>query len=496
MKSIMIQGTSSHAGKSVLVAAILRFLKNRGISCAPFKPQNMALNSFVTYDGYEIGRAQAMQAESAKIAPSKEMNPILLKPSTDSKAQVVVLGKPWKNLSAKEYVRVKSKLKSVVKESFEYLVSKYDVIVVEGAGSPAEINLRKNDIANMGFAKLYNIPVLIVGDIDRGGVYASFYGTYALLTRKERDLLKGFVINKFRGDESLLNTANEFIERKTGKPVIGVIPFFKDIEIPEEDGVALTVKKSFEKEATENTIRIRVIRLPRISNFTDFDPLFGEKEVDIKYVSSPKDAMDAHVVIIPGSKNTIEDLIFLKDSGFEEFLRDFVKKGGFLVGICGGYQMLGEWVEDPYNVESNISKIKALSFLPLQTVMGKEKQLRQVLFETIDGNSRNMNGYEIHMGVTKCKDFSPVFKVFFNNEYTYDGYTAQNGKVWGSYIHGLFDNDEFRIKWLNSIRRSLGMSEVESNFSYGKSKERAYDKLAELFAQSVDIDKFLSILGI
>ncbi len=495
MKSIMVQGTSSHAGKSVLVAAILRFLKNRGISCAPFKPQNMALNSFVTYDGYEIGRAQAMQAEAAKIIPSREMNPVLLKPTTDQKAQVIVLGKPWKNLSAREYVDVKKRLKKVVIDSFEYLKSKYDVVVVEGAGSPAEINLRKNDIANMGFAKIFNIPVLIVGDIDRGGVYASFYGTYALLSKKEKNLIKGFIINKFRGDKSLLKEANEFIERKTKKPMLGVIPFIKDIHIPEEDGVALSLRKT-SSSMSRNTVRIRVIKLPRISNFTDFAPFFGEKDVDIEYISHPNEAEDAHVIIIPGTKNTIEDLVFLRKRGFERFLKDFVNRGGYLIGICGGYQMLGEWVEDPYNMESDISKMKGFGFLPLKTVITKEKQLKQVIFETIDGKIKNLHGYEIHMGRTEGDDFSPIFKVYGNNELSYDGYIAANGRVWGSYIHGLFDNDIFRINWLNNIRKSFGMDEVKSDFSYLRNKEEAYNKLAEVFERSINIDMFQRILGV
>lgn len=496
MKSIMIQGTSSHAGKSVLVAAILRFLKNKGISCAPFKPQNMALNSFVTYDGYEIGRAQAMQAESAKILPTKEMNPILLKPTTDSKAQVIVLGKPWKNLSAREYVNVKGKLKKVVKESFEYLISNYDVVVVEGAGSPAEINLRKNDIANMGFAKIFNIPVLIVGDIDRGGIYASFYGTYALLTISERKLVKGFLINKFRGDKSLLKEANEFIEKKTGIPILGIIPFFKDIDIPEEDGVVLTHRTYYSDNITENTIKIRIIKLPRISNFTDFAPFFGEKEVDVRYISNPQEAKDAHVIIIPGTKNTIEDLVFLKNNGFERFFKDFVIKGGHLVGICGGYQMLGERVEDPYNMESSISKIKGLGFLPTKTVMSKEKQLKQVTFETVDGKIKDMSGYEIHMGITESRVSSPLFRVYFNNESYYDGYVTANGRVWGSYIHGLFDNDSFRSQWLNYVRKCFGMNEVVSNFSYLKSKEEAYNRLSEIFENSIDVKRFFKILGL
>lgn len=496
MKALMIQGTSSHAGKSVIVSAILRFLKNRGISCAPFKPQNMALNSFVTFDGYEIGRAQAMQAESAKILPTKEMNPILLKPTTDSKAQVIVMGKPWKNLSAREYLGVKRYLKKFVKESFEKLAKEYEVIVVEGAGSPAEINLRKNDIANMGFAKIYDIPVLIVGDIDRGGIYASFYGTYALLTKKERNLLKGFIINKFRGDVTLLESANDFIERKTGKPVIGVIPYFANLALPEEDGVVLTEKTGKVNNFTKDALKIRVIKTPRISNFTDFEPFIGEESVDLKYVEDIEEIEDAHVVIIPGTKNTIEDLLFIRKKGFENFLKDFVKKGGHLVGICGGYQMLGEVIEDPYNVESSVSKIEGLGFFPMKTIMEREKQLRQVVFETVDGVTKGMIGYEIHMGVSEFSDSSPLFIVYCEDKKYYDGYECYDGRVWGSYIHGLFDNDEFRKKWLNRVRKSLGLKEVNSQYCYSKDKESAYNRLAQIFEESIDVESFLKILGV
>jgi len=495
MKGLMIQGTSSHVGKSVIVAAILRFLRNKGILCAPFKPQNMALNSFVTLDGCEIGRAQAVQAEAAKVIPTKEMNPVLLKPTTDSKAQVVVLGKPWKNLSAKEYVEAKKELKKVVKNSFLTLAQIYEVIVVEGAGSPAEINLRKNDIANMGFAKMFDIPVFIVGDIDRGGVYASFYGTYALLTKKEKSLIKGFIINKFRGDITLLKDANEFIERKTKKTVLGVIPYFTGISIPEEDGVALS-EKFLKKNDIESALKIRIIKLPRISNFTDFAPFFGEDRVDVAYISTVKEAKDAHVIMIPGSKNTIEDLIFLKKEGFQEFLKEFLAKGGYLIGICGGYQMLGEVIEDPYNIESSVRKIEGLGFIPMKTVMEKTKQLRQILFETLDGSIKDMQGYEIHMGNSYISGNSPLFKVYHDGKNFYDGYVAFNGRVWGSYIHGLFDNDEFRHKWLNDVRRHFGLEEVESSYSYIEEKEKAYDRLGKIFENSVDVDKFLKILGV
>lgn len=497
MKTLMIQGTSSHAGKSVIVAALLRVLKNRGINCAPFKPQNMALNSFVTYDGYEIGRAQAMQAEAAKISPSREMNPILLKPTTDSKAQVVVLGKPLKNVSAREYISLKRELKEVVKNSFKRLCEDYEVVIVEGAGSPAEINLRKNDIANMGFARMFDVPVLVVGDIDRGGIYASFYGTYALLTKKERQLLKGFLINKFRGDATLLDYANAFLERKTKIPILGVIPYFIDISLPDEDGVVLSDMKYSKNSGSKEQIRIRILKTPRISNFTDFAPLFMEEDIDVAYVSSVDDAKDAHVIILPGSKNTVEDLLFIKKNGFEDFLKIFVKKGGFLVGICGGYQMLGETVEDPYNIESPITTIDGLGFLPIKTVLEREKQLRQVTFESIDGSLKDMKGYEIHMGISECKRPAPVFIVCYKgNDKVYDGNTSYDGRVFGTYIHGLFDNDRFRLSWLNKIRKAYGFEEKKNTYSYEKYQDIAYNKLAEIFERSVNLKKIFSILGV
>lgn len=492
MKTLMIQGTSSHAGKSIITAGLLRVLKRRGINCAPFKPQNMALNSFVTMDGYEIGRAQAMQAESAKILPSVHMNPILLKPTSDSKAQVVLLGKPYKNLSAKEYIKEKRFLKKYAIESFEYLKKTFDVVIVEGAGSPAEINLRKNDIANMGFASIFDIPVLIVGDIDRGGVYASFYGTYALLAKREKKLVKGFIINKFRGDSSLLASANDFIEKKTGVPVIGIVPYFTDIKISEEDGVALNNCKKIEKEGL--AIKIGVIKLPRISNFTDFEPLQMEEDVSLKYIDNPEEVNDYDIIIIPGSKNTIEDLAFVKKRGFEEKLKDFVKKGGELIGICGGYQMLGRKIFDPYGIESDIRMIDGLGYLPFETTLEREKKLKQVEFETVDGFFKNMFGYEIHMGVSRADDGERLF--FIRDSGNFDGVRSKEFNVWGSYIHGLFDNDEYRLYILNRVRERKGLTKKSQTFNYLKFKDESYDKLADVVENSVNIDYIFKILGI
>lgn len=491
----MIQGTSSHAGKSVFVAALLRILKNKGISCAPFKPQNMALNSFVTPEGCEIGRAQAMQAEAAKIQPSFHMNPILLKPSADNIAQVILQGKPWKNLSAKEYITVKKTLRPFVKESFLTLSKNYDVVVVEGAGSPAEINLRKDDLANMGFAQMFKIPVLIVGDIDRGGIYASFYGTYAFLKPSEKKLLKGFVINKFRGDKTLLEPANEFLKKKTGVSVIGIVPYFKNFVINDEDGVSLTETKQKFPKGDNKSIKVRIVKLPRISNFTDFEPLFLETDVDVSYVSAPAEASDAHFVIIPGSKNTIEDLLFLKETGFDSFLKKFIKKGGFLAGICGGYQMLGNVVKDPYSVESKLKEITGLGFLNIQTVLDKDKQLKQVTFKK-DGIAEKMIGYEIHMGSTNVMN-GKFFFTICNDDGTErcDGVAEKDGRVFGTYIHGLFDNDEFRLYILNKIREAFGFKKVKQTYNYRQYKDNAYDQLATHFENSLDVDYVMSVMG-
>lgn len=497
MKSVMIQGTSSHAGKTVLVAALLRILRNKGVSCAPFKPQNMALNSFVTPDGFEIGRAQAMQAEAAKILPSYYMNPILLKPTTDNKAQVIVYGKPWKNLSAREYQKVKGDLKSFVKESFEALQKRYDVVIIEGAGSPAEINLRKDDIANMGFASMYELPVLIVGDIDRGGIYASFYGTYHLLKPKEQRLVKGFIINKFRGDQSLLRTANDFIEKKTKVPVIGVVPYFKDIKINDEDGVTLyEMNKNCSVLNKTGSIKIKIIRLPRISNFTDFEPLFLEDDVEVGYITSPKEANDADFIIIPGSKNTMEDLLFLKDAGFDSFLKNFLKNGGYLCGICGGYQMLGNVVKDPFGVESTLKEIKGLGILDAETVLEKDKYLKQVAFETADGSIKGMKGYEIHMGKTNIISGSKLFIVDDGDTKRFDGVVANNGRVFGTYIHGVFDNDKFRLHILNRIRKIKKLPLKKTSYNYNAYKDFAYDRLADYVGRSLNLKYIFSLIGI
>jgi len=397
-------------------------------------------------------------------------------------------------LNAREYLKEKKRLINMAIESFYSLQKSFDVIVLEGAGSPAEINLRKDDIANMGLAKKFNIPVIIVGDIDRGGLYASFYGTYALLTRKERALVKGFLINKFRGDSSLLKPANEFIEKKTKVPIIGVIPFFKEPKINDEDGVSLTY---FQHKINNNsTIKIGVIKLPRISNFTDFEPFQLEKDVDLRYITNPEEGEDRDLIIIPGSKNTIEDLLYLKKSGFESFLQNFVRKGGELIGICGGYQMLGRKVYDPYSVESDIKEVDGLSYLPIVTRMERDKRLKQVSFETVDGRFKNMSGYEIHMGVTDIDSGEYLFRIYEDEKEMLDGCKSSTYNVWGTYIHGIFDNDMFRLEFLNRLREKKGLAIEENTFNYTEYKDRAYNELADIFEKNADFNYILKLIGI
>ncbi|MEK7773192.1 MAG: cobyric acid synthase, partial [Deltaproteobacteria bacterium] len=378
-RPVMLQGTASHVGKSVLTAALCRILRQKGFKVAPFKAQNMALNSAVAVDGGEIGRAQAFQAEAAGILPTVDLNPVLLKPTGDCVSQVIIHGKVYGSMSAVEYHAFKKDVRKYVLESYRRLERVYDVIVIEGAGSPAEINLRDNDIANMGVAELVGSPVIIVGDIDRGGVFASIVGTMELLTEDERKRVKGFLINKFRGDAGLLTPAIDYLERRAGLPVLGVIPYLKDISLPDEDGVTLDAGKK--AGAIPSEIEIAVVKLPRISNFTDFDPLKGSPGVAVHFVESPEDITGADMVIIPGTKNTLEDLVWLKDRGFEEALRRYRGRGGFLAGICGGFQMLGACVKDPNGVESGLKAVSGLGLIDAETVIMKEKNTFQIAAE-------------------------------------------------------------------------------------------------------------------
>lgn len=497
-KPLMIQGTGSFVGKSLIVAGLCRLLRQDGFQVAPFKAQNMALNSFVTLEGGEMGRAQVVQAEAAGLEPHVDMNPILLKPNTDVGAQVILQGRVFGNMNADEYHRFKKEALRTVMESYGRLVQKYQVIVIEGAGSPAEINLREGDIANMGMAEAADAPVLLVGDIDKGGVFASLVGTLELLSMEERGRIKGFIINKFRGDPSLLTPGLEFLEKKTGIPVLGVVPYLKDLYLPEEDGVVL--ENFSEKE--ERQVNIAVLYLPHISNFTDFDPLEHEPGVNLRYVQPGQKIGEVDAVVLPGSKNTIEDLLFLKKEGYADEILRLLRSGKMVIGICGGFQMLGKTIQDPFGVETSLGEVEGLGLLNVVTILKKEKTTFQVKAIPLSGEKETLKGYEIHMGDTERGTSSqPVFKIIERLKQKVeveDGAISADGQVWGTYLHGLFENDGFRQSFIESLRKNKGLSSSTriEDLDYKAFKERAYEKLAAALRKDLDIKRVYRIIGI
>lgn len=500
-KALMVQGTGSHVGKSLLVTAFCRILKQEGYCVAPFKAQNMALNSYVTEDGGEMGRAQVVQAEAAEIKPTVDMNPILIKPQSDINAQVIIQGKVVGNYSAVDYHKYKREAVQSVRDSYNRLSKKYDIILIEGAGSPAEINLKKHDIVNMKIAKMARAPVLIVCDIDRGGVFASLVGTMELLTPSERGIVKGFIINKFRGDSNLLKPGLTYIKKKTGVNVLGVVPYLKDISIPDEDSVSLEKKRNHNDE---NGLNVAVLKLPHISNFTDFDPLEKEQEVVLRYVETPSELGHPDLLIIPGSKNTIDDLRYLKTGGyFKEIIR-LRKSDCIIFGICGGFQMLGKSINDPYGVESSLNSIKGLGFLNVETQLEKRKSTYQVEAEEIGANENTkptdvLRGYEIHMGkatINNEKSFFKIKKRSGKKCSIKDGAISRDGKIMGTYIHGIFDNDRFRRTFLNKINKKskIAHSETEDVFEFHAFKEEQYDQLADAIRNSLDMKCIAGLL--
>lgn len=501
-KSLMVQGTASNVGKSIITAGILRVLKEDGYNVAPFKSQNMALNSYITKEGLEMGRAQVVQAEAAGKDPEVLMNPVLLKPSTDKKAQVIVMGKVFKNMSAVEYHDFKVQLKDKVLDAYKALEDKNDFVVIEGAGSPAEINLRDKDIVNMGMAELSDSPVILVGDIDKGGVFASIYGTIMLLDPSERSRIKGVVINKFRGDKSILQSGLDMLEDLTGVPVIGVVPY-SDLQIEDEDSLTSRFKKNVSQEGK---INVEILYLPHVSNFTDFNIFETQEDVNVRYVMRGETFDNPDIIIIPGSKNTIEDLIYLKNSGLsDEIIRQCIK-GTVIFGVCGGYQILGNTIKDPYKTESLVDEINGLGILDIDTVFEKEKTTTQVEGEVVFAGENmksleglKVSGYEIHMGITKHGQSAKEFLKFTNslgqNIDILDGAVNEEGNVFGTYLHGVFDSLEFTRSLLNLIRERKGMDSVESSVkSFKDFKEREYDKLAKLIRENIDMDKVYEIM--
>lgn len=502
---IMMMGTSSHVGKSILATAMCRILYRKGRKVVPFKAQNMALNSYVTRDGDEMGRAQVAQAEAAGMEPMVDMNPVLLKPTGNAASQVIIMGKPVGNMSAREYHRGYSlKAFDAVKEALGRLDKEYDTIVIEGAGSPAEINLKANDIVNMRVAKYLQAPVLLIADIDRGGALASLVGTLELLDEEERALVKGLVINKFRGDVTLLTPAIDFLEEKTGKPVLGVVPHIDQMGIDDEDSVSLEEKQA---APTEGDIRIAVIQTPKISNFTDFDALAHEKDVALYYVKSVEDLGEPDVIMLPGSKNTTEDMLYLRKSGLGEKILAHAKAGKAVIGICGGYQMLGEVIRDPQHTESQNDEVAGLGLLGMETVFASEKLTSQVVAQCQDlhfmGQSisaDNLHGYEIHMGhtaFTREADKHP-FTVCQRRGKTcasQEGTANAAGNVFGTYIHGVFDNDVFRRSVLNALRHSKGLEALANTRNVMAEKQQAYEHLADVVENALDMEKLYQIMG-
>lgn len=502
---IMMMGTSSHVGKSILATAMCRILYRKGKKVVPFKAQNMALNSYVTRDGDEMGRAQVAQAEAAGMEPMVDMNPVLLKPTGNAASQVIIMGKPVGNMSAREYHRGYSlKAFDAVKEALGRLDKEYDTIVIEGAGSPAEINLKANDIVNMRVAKYLQAPVLLIADIDRGGALASLVGTLELLDEEERALVKGLVINKFRGDVTLLTPAIDFLEEKTGKPVLGVVPHIDQMGIDDEDSVSLEEKQA---APTEGDIRIAVIQTPKISNFTDFDALAHEKDVALYYVKSVEDLGEPDVIILPGSKNTTEDMLYLRKSGLGEKILAHTKVGKAVIGICGGYQMLGEVIRDPQHTESQNDEAAGLGLLGMETVFASEKLTSQVVAQCQDlhfmGQSisaDNLQGYEIHMGhtaFTREADKHPFTICQRRGKAcaSQEGTANTAGNVFGTYIHGVFDNDVFRRSVLNAIRHSKGLEALANTRNVMAEKQQAYEHLADVVENALDMEKLYQIMG-
>ncbi len=466
-KTIMIQGTTSDAGKSTLVTALCRILSNQGKRVAPFKPQNMALNSAVTEDRGEIGRAQALQAQAARLKPHTDMNPILIKPTSDTKAQIIVHGKVFSDMTAESYQTYKSKAMSFVLESFYRLKEKYDWVIVEGAGSPAEINLRKGDIANMGFAEEVDCPVILIADIDRGGVFAHLVGTLELLSPSERNRVIGFVINRFRGDISLLKPGLDWLEHKTGKPVLGVLPYLQGLKLDAEDALTKNAPK------TNPKIKICALALPRISNHTDLDPLRTHPDIDFTWVGPTHEIPACDLIVIPGSKNVIADLTFLEGQKWDLQLKKHLRYGGKLIGLCGGFQMLGNLIEDPLGVEGEVKNKKGLGLLDFTTILEKEKILMNQTGFLWDQKTP-LEGYEIHCGRSNGLALNhPAIYVKGEAQLIPDGARSQDDQIFGTYLHGLFDQKEALIKII-----TWAGTTIETKLSRGEERDLEIERLA------------------
>lgn len=479
-KAIMIQGAGSNVGKSMIVAGLCRAFSLRGMKVRPFKPQNMSNNAAVTSDGGEIGRAQALQARACGVPPHTDMNPVLLKPESDVGAQVIVQGQRFATLKARDYAKAKPQLLAKTLESFYRLADDADLIIIEGAGSPAEINLRSGDIANMGFAEAANIPVILVGDIDRGGVIAQIVGTHSVLPKSDRDRIKAFMINKFRGDISLFDDGLSEITSRTDWTSLGVLPWFKDAwQLPAED--VMDIRSTTRSDAT---LRIAVPKLSRIANFDDLDPLAMEPGVSVEIIE-PGCALpgNADLILIPGTKSTIADLAYFRAQGWDIDLQAHIRRGGHVLGICGGYQILGKTISDPDGIEGSKETVAGLGLLDVSTIMSPQKQLREVTGTHLPSGAE-ITGYEIHIGSTDGPDTNrPWLKVGGNGT----GAASENGHVLGCYIHGLFNADAFRREFLNQMG---GVSQINN---YSTSLEATLDTLAAHLEHHTDINELFNL---
>ena len=481
--ALMLQGTGSHVGKSLLVAGLGRAYARRGLSVRPFKPQNMSNNAAVTADGGEIGRAQALQARACGVAPSVDMNPVLLKPQSEVGAQVIVQGRVLGNYDARAYFALRPKLMPHIIESYERIANVADLLLVEGAGSPAEVNLRAGDLANMGFAEAADLPVVLVGDVDRGGVIAALVGTHALLTEPERARLKGYVINKFRGDPSLFDDAHPIIRARTGMRSYGVVAWFEGARrLPAEDILGLNERP---RAARRAAIRIAVLRLPRLANFDDLDPLAAEPDVDLRIVA-PGEALpgDADLVILAGAKATLADLAALRAEGWDIDLRAHVRRGGAVLGVCGGFQMLGQWIADPQGIEGPPGEAAGLGLLDLETTLAGEKTLAEVHGREV-ASGEEVRGYEMHIGRT---DGPALARPMLDLAGRPEGAVSPDGRIMGCYVHGLFAADRFRHTFLARLR-----DRAPSGVAYERGIEATLDALAEHLEASVDLDGLLRL---
>ena len=502
-KKIMLQGTASNVGKSIITTGLCRIFKQDGYNVIPFKSQNMALNSFITKEGLEMGRAQVSQAEACGIDPIADMNPILLKPNGNHKSQVIVRGKVVGDMSSKEYHEYKLQLTEVLGDIFEEFEEKYDVVVMEGAGSCAEINLMERDISNMGMAEIADAPVIIIGDIDRGGVFASLAGTMLLLPDEYKKRVKGVIINKFRGRKELLDSGIKMLEDIIKVPVLGVLPY-TDIKIEEEDSVTTR----FKQKVNKGDIHIEVVRTPHMSNFTDFNIFETQEDVSLRYVDFGESFGDPDIVIIPGTKSTIDDLMFLRKNGLENQIKELHRRGKLIIGICGGYQMLGKVLKDPYHVENDLEEVEGIGLLDVETTFEMEKtttQVKAILDENFHGYLENLSGkevsgYEIHMGITKRNENSNNFvtvKQKLEQKVNYQvGSVNKECNVFGTYLHGIFDDIDFTRTILNNIRKMKNLEPIESNVkSFKEFKNQQYDKLADYLREHLDMEKIYEIMN-